>query len=172
MINNKFDDYLNLLNYNFSKYKFIVFVWNSWSWKSSYIKKLIKENKSLSDNIIIVDEIFDFIDYLKYFFSFLKKKQFIIASHISINYFYILSFLWKVKYIKTDEHHNKICNYLQCNNYKFSNNVVRKYIKSFSSTYTDIDIILENYKWDNFDDAFYKFIKFNKVKLTWNKNNK
>ena len=172
MINNKFDDYLNLLNYNFSKYKFIVFIWNSWSWKSSYIKRLIKENKSLNNNIVIIDEIFDILDYFKFFLIFFKKKQFIIASHISINYFYILSFLWKVKYIKTDEHHIKICNYLQCKKMRFTNKVVSKYIKWFSSTYTDIDIILENYNWSDFDEAFYKFTKFNRVKLTWNKYNK
>jgi energy-coupling factor transporter ATP-binding protein EcfA2 len=172
MIENNFDDYLDLLNYDFSKYKYIIFVWNSWSGKSSYIKKLIKINKSLDSNIVIVDEVFDLTYYLKIFFQLFFKKQFIIASHISINYFYIFSFLWKVKYIKIDEDHYKICNYLQCKNFKYSDDVVQKYIKSFSSTYTDIDIILENYSWNDFDEAFYNFIKFNKVNLTRNKNNK
>ncbi len=172
MIKNNFDDYLELLDYNFSKYKYIVFVWNSWSGKSSYIKKLVEENKSLNKNIVIIDEVFDYIDYLKLFFQLFTNSQFIIASHISINYFYLCSFLWKVKYIKTDENHNKIYNYLQSKKMTFSKVVVTKYIKWFSSTYTDIDIILEDYKWNNFDEAFYKFIKFNKVRLTWNKNNK
>ncbi len=171
MINNNFDDYLGLLNYDFSKHKYIVFVWNSWSGKSSYIKKLVHENKSLNKNIIIIDEIFDFFDFIKLFFQFFKKEKFIVASHISINYFYIFSFLWKIKYIKTDNHHAKICNYLHCKKMAYSKDVVSKYIEWFSSTYTDIDIILEKYNWDDFDEAFYKFVKFNKVTLTWNKNN-
>ena len=168
----KFDDYLNLLDYNFSKYKYIVFVWNSWSGKSSYIKELVKKNSSLDKNIVIIDEIFDLIDFLKLFKLFLGKKQFIIASHISIKYFYLFKFLWSIKYINTDNHYKKICNYLQCNNYKFSKKTVNDYIKIFSSTYTDIDIITENYKWNNFDEVFYNFIKFNKIRLTWNKNKK
>ena len=172
MINNNFDDYLELLNYDFSKYKYIVFVWNSWSGKSSYIRELIKENKTLNKDIIIIDEIFDFIDYIKLFVQLFSKKQFIIASHVSINYFFLFKPLGRIKYIKIDEHHAKICNYLQCKKLKYSKETVSKYIKWFSSTYTDIDIILEKYNWDNFDEAFYKFIKFNKVKLTWNKNNK
>ena len=170
--NNEFDDYLELLNYDFSKYKYIVFTWNSWSWKSSYINKLLKLNKTLSNNIIVIDEIFDVNDFIKLFFSFLSNKKFIIASHISINYFYIFRFLWKIKYIKTDKHHSKICNYLQCKKINYSKEVVDKYISMFWSTYTDIDIVLEKYKWIDFDEAFYNFIKFHKITLTWNKNNK
>lgn len=170
--NNEFDDYLELFNYDFSKYKYIIFTWNSWSWKSSYINKLLEVNKTLSSDIVVVDEIFDVFDFIKLFFSFFSNKKFIIASHISINYFYIFRFLWKIKYIKTDKHHSKICNYLQCKNLSHSNQVVSKYIDKFSSTYTDVDIILEWYKWQDFDEAFYNFTKFNKISLTWNKNNK
>lgn len=172
MINSNFDDYLELLNYDFSKYKYIVFIWNSWSWKSTYINKLLKGNKSLSKDIIIVDELFDIFDFFKYFFKFFSNNQFIIASHISIYFMCFFLFLWKIKKIKTDKNHDKICNYLQCMKYTHSKEVVGKYIELFSSTYTDIDIILENYKWNNFDEAFYNFIKFHKITLTWNKNNK
>ncbi len=168
----KFDDYLNLIDYDFSKYKYIVFVWNSWSGKSSYIKELVKKNSSLGKNIVIIDEIFDLIDFLKLFKLFSSREQFIVASHISIKYFYLFRFLWNIKYIKTDNHHNKICNYLQCKKLRYTKNTVKNYIKIFSATYTDIDIIIEKYNWNNFDEAFNNFIKFNKVKLTWNKKNK
>lgn len=167
--NNKFDDYLELMNYDFSNYKYIVFIWNSWSGKSTYINNILKNNNSLAKNIIIIDEIFDIFDFLKYFFIFFSKNQFIIASHISIYFMYFFIFLWKIKKIETDKNHNKICNYLKFMKYTYSKEVVSKYIKLFSSTYTDIDIILENYKWYNFDEAFYNFIKFNKISLTWNK---
>lgn len=167
--NNRFDDYLELLEYDFSIYKYIIFTWNSWSWKSSYINKLLEVNETLSNDIIVIDEIFDFI---KLFFSFLWKKKFIVASHISINYFYLFKFLWKIKNIEIDKHYSKICNYLQCKKLSYSKEVVDKYIYTFSSTYTDIDIVLEKYKWSDFDEAFYNFIKFNKITLTWNKNNK
>lgn len=170
--NNEFDDYLELLKYDFSKFKYIIFVWNSWSWKSSYINKLLEVNNTLEKDIIIIDEIFDVFDYIKLFFSFLSNKKFIIASHISINFFYIFIFLWKIKKIETDKHHNKICNYLQCKKLSYTKKVVNKYIEWFSSTYTDVDIILENYKWNDFDEAFQNFIQFNKISLTWNKNNK
>ena len=172
MIENNFDDYLELLNYDFSKYKYIVFIWNSWSWKSSYINELLLKNNTLSKDIVVIDEIFDIFDFLKLIFVFVTDKQFIIASHISINYFYLFRIFWKIKKIVTDNHHWKICNYLQCKNLSHSNVVVSKYIDSFTSTYTDVDIILENYKWTDFDEAFYNFIKFNKIKLTGNKNNK
>lgn len=170
--NNEFDDYLELLNYDFSNYKYIIFVWSSWSWKSTYIKKLINKNNSLDKNIVVIDEIFDLIDFIKLYFEFFNKKQFIIASHISIKYFYILKFIWKIKKIETDKDYSKICNYLQYKKLTYSKKVVNKYIDLFSSTYTDVDIILEWYKWENFDEVFYNFIKFNKITLTWNKNNK
>jgi hypothetical protein len=172
MINRQFDDYLDLLNYDFSNYKYIVFVWNSWSGKSTYIKNLIRKNNTFSKDLIVIDEIFDILDFIKYFVVFFSKKQFIIASHINIYYFYFFRFLGKIKYIKTDTNHFKICNYLQCKKLSYTWEVVEEYIKYFSSTYTDIDIILENYNWNNFDEAFKLFIKFNKIFLTWNKNGK
>lgn len=169
MIKNKFDDYLNLLDYNLKNYKYIVFIWNSWSWKSTYINNILKNNNSINKDIVVIDEIFDIFDFFKLFFVFLSNKQFIIASHISIKYFYIFRFIWKIKCIETDKNYDKICTYLEFKKLSYSKNTVNKYINMFSSTYTDIDIILENYIWDNFDNAFDNFIKFNKIKLTWNK---
>lgn len=50
-----------------------------------------------------------------------------------------------------------------------SKNIVDKFIKKYKANYTEIDIIMEKYDWNNFDKAFKKFEKFNKIKLTDNK---
>jgi hypothetical protein len=171
--NKKFDDYLYLLDYNFSNYKYIIFKWNSWSWKSSYINKILEENKSLNKNklkdknLIYIDEVFNFLDLLKIFKLLINtKKRFIIASHISFKYFFFFRFLWKIKQIETDKNTKKIYNYLNSKKITFSEQKVLEFIKIFWATYTDIDIILEKYSWNNFDKAFNFFIRSHKIKLT------
>ena len=168
MIKNKrFDDYLNLLNYDFSTFKYIIFKWNSWSWKSSYIKKVLKTNKSINKKIIYIDEIFNIFDFLKVLKLLIKnKKKFIIASHISFKYFFFLNLFWKIKKIETDTSHKKIYNYLNYKKMTFSKEKVEEFIKMFWATYTDIDIILEKYNWNNFDKAFNFFIRNSKMNLS------
>lgn len=164
-----FDDYLGLLNYNFSEYKYVIFIWNSWSWKSSYIKELLIKNKTLDKNISIIDEVFDVLDFFKNIIKLFGNKQFLIASHISEKYFYVFYFFWKIKFIKTDICYKKIWNYLKNKGYSYTEETLVKYVDLFSSTYTDIDIILEFYIWNSFDEAFNIFIRNNRIKLSWNK---
>lgn len=165
-----FYDYLKICNYDFKKCKYIIFSWSSWSWKSTYINKLLNNNW-LSKDIVIIDEIFDFIDLLKIFIQLCSKKQFIVASHLTKNYFLFFKLFWEVKIFKTDENVEKIYHYLEYKNYTFSKKVVKEYVRMFSSTYTDIDILLEWYNWGSFDEAFKIFTRYNKIKLVWNKNN-
>lgn len=166
-----FDDYLDLLNKDLSKYKYIIFFWNSWSWKSSYISYLFKNNKSLSDNVIVIDEIFDFFDLLKIFIKLCTNKQLIIASHLNIIYYYIFRIFWKILFFKTDDNLKKIKNYLDYKKYNYSEKTLKQFINFFWATYTDLDLILEKYDWNNFDEAYNKFMKYNRVKFVWNKNN-
>lgn len=168
--NNYFNDHLNLLDYNFSKYKYIIFTWNSWSWKSTYINKLLLKNNSFDKNIVVIDEIYDIKDFIKLFINLFKNKQFIIASHISINYFYIFKFSWKIKNLNTDKNTDKIYHYLDYKKITYTKIKVKEFVYKYTATYTDIDIILENYSWNNFDEAFNYFIKFNKLELSWSKN--
>jgi len=163
--NNKFYDYLGLLEKDFSNFKYVVFSWKSGSWKSTYIKKLKKSNDSLKD-FIVIDEIYDFYDFiknLKYFSS--SKKKFLIASHIPSFFYYFLVLFWKIKNYSTDKCSEKICKYLDEKWYKYSKNSVNIYISKFKANYTDLDIILENYNWNNFDSALWYFLKYNKLVL-------
>ncbi len=171
MIKNNFDDYLNLLNYDFSNYKYIIFLWKSWAWKTSYINELTLKNKSLKNNYKKIDEIFNFIDFVKYFSTFLNKSNnYLIASHISPTYFYFFKIFWKIKVINLDNDFWKIKNYLINNNYTFSDKTINDFIKNYKSNYTDLEIILENYTWNNFDESYANFNKFNKIKLVWERN--
>ena len=163
----KFDDYLDILQQDFSQYKYIVFLWNSWSGKTSYIEELLKKNTSITKDITVIDEIYNVSDLLKMFLLlFDRKKKFIIASHIWFRYYSVFKLLWKVKEIQTDDNSKKIENYLEYKKLKYSKEVLDKFIKMYGATYTDIDIILEKYDWDNFDIAFTNFIKFNTLDFT------
>ncbi len=171
MIKTSFDDYKNLLKYDFSDYKYIIFYWKSWAGKSSYINELKLKNKSLKkEDIIIVDEILDFFSLLKNFKSLFKAKKYLICSHLNKYYFLVFSLFWKLKFINLDKSENKIYNYLDNKNIKYSKSLVKEFIKKYKSNYTDLDIILEKYNWNDFDKAFRKFKKFNNLKITLNKN--
>lgn len=167
--NHKFNDFLKIMDYDFSSYKFIVFYWKSWSWKSSYIKNLIKYNKSVDRNSIVIDEIFDFIDFFKQFKYFKKDKKILIATHIHPIFFIAFKIIYKVKFLITDRNLEKIKDYLYFKKYSYTEEVIKQYVSKFWATYTDIDIILENYKWNNFDQAYYYFIKNNTLSLNPNK---
>jgi len=163
--NNTFYDYLDLLEKDFSNFKYVMFSWKSWSWKSTYIRKLKSTNKTLKD-FVVIDEIYDFYDFIKnikYFSS--SKKSFLIASHIPSFLYYILTLFWKIKNYSTDKCSKKICKYLDEKWYKYSKNSIDIYISKFKANYTDLDIILENYKWNNFDSALWYFLKYNKLVL-------
>ena len=162
-----FDDYLNILEQDFSEYKYIIFFWKSWSGKTSYIKKILEKNTSIVTDVVVIDEVYNIFDLFKVFFIlFSKKKKFIIASHISFKYYSIFKLLWKIKEIQTDNNTQKIENYLTFKKLKYSKGAVMKFIEMYGATYTDIDIILEKYDWNNFDKAFSNFFKFNVLDFT------
>ncbi len=165
----KFNDYLNIKNKDLSRYKYIIFIWKSGSWKSSYIKFVKKRNKSLQ-NFIVIDEIYNVLDLIKYLKIFIKtKKQFLIASHIPRFIYFVLSFFWNIKFYYTDKCSKKICKYLDEKWYIYSNEAIEVYLVKFKANYTDLEIILENYNWKNFDEALNYFLKYNKLILSTKK---
>jgi len=78
--------------------------------------------------------------------------------------FFIYRILGKIIFIQTDKDIKKIEKYLQSKGMSFSQNEVMKYVSISWATYTDIDIILENYKWDSFDEALREFFSCSHIK--------
>ena len=46
----------------------------------------------------------------------------------------------------------------------FSQEILEKYMSMLGANYTDVDIILESYEWDSFDEAFQEFFLFSSIK--------
>ncbi len=169
MIKTSFDDYKNLLKYDFSDYKYIIFYWKSWAGKSSYLSELKLKNKSVQkEDIIIIDEILDFFSLVKNIKYLFKTQKYLICSHLNKYYFLPLFLFGKVKFINLDTSEEKIYNYLESKNIKYSKKSVKEFMKIYKSNYTDLDIILEKYNWNDFDTALRKFKKFNNLKMSVN----
>jgi hypothetical protein len=166
MIKNKitFYDYLNILKKDFSDFKYIIFYWKSGSWKSTYIKKLKINNKTLK-NFIVIDEIYDIFDFFRYLKLFKSKRQFLIASHIPNFLYFILKIFWKIEFYNINKCGKKICKYLDEKWFFYSTKAIEVYLFKFKANYTDLEIILENYSWNNFDEALSYFLKYNNLIL-------
>lgn len=179
-----FHDYLNLKDKDYSNDKFIVFYGNSWAWKSSYIEYLLENNTFLSSNnhskiephippykiktdnkYIFIDEFLWIKEYLQCFHYFFSSKQLLIASHLPKAFFLFLGLFWKIEFYNLNNHPEKITKYLDCLWYKYSEEIITQYIKKYHSTYTDIDIIIEESTWNDFDKTFEHFHKSSQIKI-------
>ena len=160
----KFDDYLDLIPRDFSWYKYIIFTWVSGSGKSSYINELIARNKTLDKNICVIDEITHMEDFLRYILRLCSPWKYIVASHIHPYCFFVYRIFWKILYIQTDENSEKMKKYLTSKWMSFSQEILEKYMSMLGANYTDVDIILESYEWDSFDEAFQEFFLFSSIK--------
>jgi len=170
-----FIDFLNLKNKNFTKNNLVVFYGKSGSWKSTYLdffmnKKEFKDNiflfhkeekisfKKVKQKNIFIDEIVyfkQFIILFKYLFSW---KRLFIATHIHPFFYKIFFFLYKWNYFFTDTNNKKIETILDEKKYKYSKESIKYFIKKYSWSFSDLEMILQNYKDENdFSIILHKF---------------
>jgi len=173
-----FINFLNLENKDFTKNRLVIFYWKSGSWKSTYLdffmsQKKYKNNiflfhkqekiiyKNIKQEYVFIDEIVylrQFIILLKYLFDW---KRLFIATHthpIIYKIFFWMFYKWS--YYFTDVNNKKIETILNTKWYSFSKKSIKYFIKKYSWSFLDLDIILNFYKDNkNFDEILYLFEK-------------
>jgi len=165
MPKNIFDNYLDIDVSIFDRFQYVVFYGESWSWKTSYINYL---KQSIWNNVIVIDEIFTLIDFVKLLPTLISGKKYLIATHIPLYMYHILRVFQKnVRCYNLEKYSFKIWNYLESLWFTYSNSTITQYHKAFKSTYTDVDIIIEQADdWEkDFDKIFRQFLRWYKIKV-------
>lgn len=140
-----------------------MFIGESGSGKTTYIQEIFSKNPKLRDSFELIDEHTTLKDFFKDLRKLCSKKKFFIASHVSPYLYFSLKIFGKVCLCITDKDRSKIEKYLRDKQFVFSPEIIKKYTEDYGSTYTDIDIILEHYEGNNFDEAFHYFQKTSRL---------
>lgn len=180
-----FIDYINMARYKIIDFDLIVFYGCSGSGKSTQIEELIESQwgdkeystisaspipwKSLFSNplsfkpLIQIDEVHQ-VRELRYLKKLLAQKyRLVVASHIHPVWFHLLRLKYKVCIINLDRYSLKITMRLRQLKLKFSHQAIKLYLRNYGPSFIELDIILEHYGGNNFDQALRYFLKFNQI---------
>ena len=182
--NAPFFDYLNLKQENFNKTRLIVFTGKSGAGKSTYIQFLTKHNASLKNQTIhsyasrpmnwktikdknktlVIDEIKETIELYYIIKLLIKGNTLLVANHAPIFLFRLISLFTFVKIFRIDNQAKKITHYLNSHGYRYSQAAIDAFCKAFGSNYKMLEIILETGSKPDFNEIYYRFIRFNKIR--------
>ena len=186
-----FHDYFSLADKDLSAARLIVFSGCSGSGKSSYMRFLSQKhpdfrgtNSSLIDTgrplewpridkntlaqLVLVDECLVRRDVVQIARLLRQGHTVIAASHLPPYAFAPLGLVWKSRHFALDRHVGKIAHELEQRDYCFTADAVSRFVKQHGASYSALDMVVENADTPDFDAAFARFEKFNRVEVIRN----
>ena len=159
-----FDDFLGLRSADLSRNRLILFYGRSGSGKSTAIRFLVDRNSPGS--FVVIDEVLRLRDLLQVVPILRRARKALVATHVHPIVFRILFPMTRIKAYQTDRDRAKTARYLNERGISASAEAIEAYVRRYGSTYTDADLILERFPSRNFDQAFCRFEKFCRIRIT------
>lgn len=179
-----FDDYLDLGSADFSRDRLVVFTGRSGSGKSTAIQWLLAQHPHLRDrervvlhgppfehlpprgtDVAVVEELVHPRDLFAVVRLLGRARTLLVASHLCSGWFHPLALAMKTSMRRTDRDPGKLARYLERQGIHASEDAVRRFVRLFGATYTDVDLVLERYPAESFDTALARFTKFCTIRL-------
>ena len=179
-----FDDYLDLRSADISGRRLVVFAGRSGSGKSTAIEWLLAEHPHLrgrrsvlvqgppfrdlppaGTDVAVVEELSRPRDLVIVMRLLRRARTILVASHLSPLWFRLLHPAVRVSLHRTDRDHGKVARYLERRGIPASDDAVRRFVRLFGATYTDVDLVLERHPSGDFDAALARFTKFCTLRL-------
>jgi len=179
-----YGDFLGLGERRFADTRLIVFTGVSGSGKSTAIEFLLDHHpdfvgvdyelvamKPLSfrdtydATLIAVDEITEWRHLVDLARLLLAGHRLIVASHLPDVAVKCLLAAWRGAYFRTDDDPTKVAAYLEQLGVQASEEAVQRFCETYGATFTDVDIILEQFGGSDFDRSLRRFERYCTLKV-------
>lgn len=174
-----YGDFLGLAGRRFADARLVVFTGVSGSGKSTAIEFLLESHpdfagldyelvaerpmsfrESYDAPLIVVDEVVEWQHVAALFRLLSRGHRLVVASHLPSIALKCLLAPWRGRYFCTDDDPSKISGYLEHLGVAASDEAVGRFCATYGATFTDADIILEQFGGTDFDTALRRFERF------------
>ena len=157
-----FDDFLGLAGMDLSRYRTLIFHGRSGSGKSTAIAYL---RETAFPDARVIDEITTYRDLVRWSARGLGGHRLLIATHIAPNLLRLLAPKPAIVF-HTDREGAKIARHLARLGMAASPETIAEYVRTFGATFTDADLIMEQWPSPSFDQSFARYLKFGRIELS------